>query len=484
MGDFDLVSKILKDEESNTLLKHRYTPFAVLFILMLILHSFFIVYGDDIWFKALLDDKTLPAVIFERYQIWTSRTVIEIMLISLLQLNFWVWKILDCIIVMLLAFSLSKIINYNKNLLLDWGIVLFLLIYNFQEMFTAGWAATTLNYLWPFTFGAYTLSIIFKVIREEEVKKHEYVLASLSAIVSVNAEQLCALSIVTYTVISIYLFVTKKKYKFSLFLLAISLSSLLYIFINPGNKERAIVERRYMPDFGMLTFIDKVTLGFTSTMQYYLLEISLVFICLAIIMGLYVWKKYRDKTYRLIAILPFSLVVLFTITSDSFFVKLNEKLNMPIFLEIGKIFTFLDDKVFFNINDKMQNVTIAQPINVDNFYKISSYVPLLILIFALILLILNIYLIFENKVEALIVVGILLLGIGARMIMGFSPTVFASSTRTYIYSDFAFILTSILMLRKMIYENDLKYIKLIYIILGICAFLNYARLMFIFVVMY
>ncbi len=478
-------SFLINIEKTKNIIKKKYLPFVVLFVLMLILHSVFVVYGDDTFFSTLLEGSTMYEVLKLRYLTWSSRTIIEFLLICILQLDFWVWKILDCFIVIILAMSLSKIINYNKSTLLDWAIVLMILIYDFHEMITAGWAATTLNYLWPFTLGIYSLVILFKMLRDEKIMPYEYVLSLFAAIIALNVEQMCVILIVSYIFICCYLFSIKKNIKFPLILTLVGLAELIYILTSPGNKNRTLVEWGvYLPEFKMLTFIDKVTLGFASTMQNYFLNISLVYICLTTLIAIFIWKKYIDKIYRILGTIPFLLVVIFNITNYNIFVKINEKLNMPIILKIGHFCAFLDDKIFFDINDRMQSAKLTQPIHLDNFTQISAYLPIIIFILALTILIIDIYLIFENKLETIIVIGIILIGIAARMIMGFSPTVFASNTRTFIYTDFSFIITCILMLRKMIYQKDYKYIKLIYFILGVFAIINYSALMLIFIVMY
>lgn len=50
----------------------------------------------------------------------------------------------------------------------------------------------------------------------------------------------------------------------------------------------------------------------------------------------------------------------------------------------------------------------------------------------------------NNLFEVLLYEGIIIIGLGTRMIMGFSPTIWASSDRTYLFFWFALIVDTVL----------------------------------------
>ena len=76
----------------------QYYPFIVFFILMLILHVFMGFLGDDIRFSKVLSNYTVLDYAHMRYYEWSSRMIIESVLISISHVNMIVWKILDLII--------------------------------------------------------------------------------------------------------------------------------------------------------------------------------------------------------------------------------------------------------------------------------------------------------------------------------------------------------------------------------------------------
>lgn len=69
--------------------KSKYFPFIVLFFIMLLLHIFMkpdLV--DDYHFKKALDNKTLLEWLNFRYNSWSSRLIIEALLLGILAINF------------------------------------------------------------------------------------------------------------------------------------------------------------------------------------------------------------------------------------------------------------------------------------------------------------------------------------------------------------------------------------------------------------
>ena len=69
----------------------NYYPYILFFILMLFIHLFMGFHGDDIRFSKFLSNGSIIEFIFERYNTWSQRVVIECVLIFLTKLNIIVW---------------------------------------------------------------------------------------------------------------------------------------------------------------------------------------------------------------------------------------------------------------------------------------------------------------------------------------------------------------------------------------------------------
>ena len=71
---------------------------------------------------------------------------------------------------------------------------------------------------------------------------------------------------------------------------------------------------------------------------------------------------------------------------------------------------------------------------------------------------------------------IFLIGFASRMIMGFSPTVFASSIRTLIFFEFAMLIITLLICEEFIKSTDkyeVKIQKRLFIVIQILAVMQY-----------
>ena len=131
-------------------------PYIVFLAVIVIYHSFIkIEFGDEItYFGAVLDKEgNKMDLIWDftvmRYYSWSSRNIIELFLVLLSYYSPVIWKIADMGILMLLAVSCVKITEAKDNIILKWIVIFMILLYPFIEMSTAGWIATSTNYLWP-----------------------------------------------------------------------------------------------------------------------------------------------------------------------------------------------------------------------------------------------------------------------------------------------------------------------------------------------
>ena len=168
-------------------------PYVIFFALVLFLHMFMNFGGDDIWFAKQLSKQPLMDFLNYRYHNWSSRVVIETLLVLITRVNINIWRIIDTIIYTISAFCIIKFSNKknNKNIYLL-GILL-ILMYTYEEMSSAGWGATTLNYAWCLCGGLLALLPLIKKSRNEKIHKFIYIIGMLGLLYATNQEQSCAL---------------------------------------------------------------------------------------------------------------------------------------------------------------------------------------------------------------------------------------------------------------------------------------------------
>lgn len=434
------------------ILHNKYFPIILLTIIMIAFHLRFQITGDDFYFSNVLNSDSIVKYLINRYNSWTGRLIIEFFLASILSIGFWLWKIIDIIVVDILYIVIAKLINSEDQEYINWLILIFILLYKFTAMRSAGWAATTLNYLWPLSFGLASLIPIKKLIQGKKIKWYEYILFTLALIYSANEEQMCIILIGTYLLICIYTFVfCKKKNVLPIIYLGLCIISIIFIFSCPGNSIRKNQEiLNWFPGYNMLTFIDKVAISITSTMAEYICTFHLIFIIFTFLLFLVVSVKYKNIFYRGIALVPLIINIIFSINTLT---KNNS-------IKIIELYDF-------------------KHINNLNYDKLSSYIPITLCILMILLICISIYLIFENNKSTLLCIFIFIIGLLSRMALVFSPTLYASGERTFIFFTFSMIIIMLIILKKLkfIIDDALREQKIIEVVFTFCFIMLFVKLM-------
>lgn len=88
-----------------------FMPFIVLFIIVFIMNNEWGYVIDDVFYRklVLMDGwNQILSTVYYRYLLWTSRSLIELNILVLCYLPMIVWKILNTIIVTLIAYLIPK----------------------------------------------------------------------------------------------------------------------------------------------------------------------------------------------------------------------------------------------------------------------------------------------------------------------------------------------------------------------------------------
>lgn len=420
-------------EKIKKFLENGRGALLALFILELILTMFITPNKyDDETFLESVTGTTIFSYVGPRYFNWTSRFIIEYTLCAVLKVSKYLWILLEALMVTLIGYSISKLFvkgNKTENNIM---LLFMILIYPLNVMNSAGWAATTVNYMWPLATCLYALIPIRKIWDGEKIRWFEYPLFMLSLIYAGNQEQTCCILVGCYLLFAIFMIIKNKKiHPFMVIQTILAIASIVFILTCPGNYIRNSIEiNESFKDFGMLTVMDKICLGFTSTMGIIIEKGDLVFSVLSLIIVFYIFSYYKNKLYRIIAIIPLASMILLcyakSITNNMF----------PFFGAFRTL--IIEERVV---------LTAANSNNLINIIPIVfSYVNIVCLI-------LSILLIFKNLKDNLALL-VFLIGFASRLIMGFSPTIFASGQRTMIFFEFSMIIVSLLIWQELLKKND------------------------------
>lgn len=405
-------------EKIKELMNKKYVYYVCLFIFVFALHLFMRPgEADDLWFINNYTGNPLSFA-YMRYMQWSSRFLIEMVLVFIASLPLIVWKVLDTLMIVLLFYSGNKLLNIKNRKILIFEIFL-IMILPWKVFGETGWIATTLNYTWPITLGFYGFSILL----EEKTNFLKQIISFFCIIFACNQEQMCCVMLAFIIICFCIRTFQKKNNKVFLipFIICI-LMGVLHI-ICPGNSMRQISEMQtWYPAYQNFDVLDKISIGIISTVTAILFDFRIIYIAFIGMLILYI--KYLPLNKKLSYIIQFILVC---------FIFIN-------------IYPFDSTQLMF--------YSKAQESIVITF--MNSVLP--VLLFSLLISIV-IYLILKtkNKYNYMFVL-LFLSGICSRLILGFSPTVYASGKRTVIYFYIVCYLLTIFIMKTIciIKENDFE----------------------------
>lgn len=424
-------------------------PYIVLTISLVIVHYFIFPWDNDgIHFFNATQAYGLLEFLKMRYSTWSSRVIIEGVLYIIVQWDGWIWKILNIFFIVLCAKMISYLFNSQNSKQLNWIICALVIMFPAELYKTAGWGATTMNYLWVLSMGLVSLIPIKKYIKREKLYSWEYLLLSLALIYASNQEQMAIILFSIYSFMICYMIKYKTINKFIIVQWFIIFANIIFIISCPGNKVRLNQEiNSYMPNFGEFSILQKSYNGIMSTILYYLTNYEFIFFIFALTITIAIWIKTTNYFKRIISVIPFVITLYFSF--------------IQYFLKLLNGFQDFKEKVSNNI------YLIEEKVNQSSLLDFIFCIGLILLIIYLL------YIISSNKGRYILLLGILALGFGSRVMLGFSPTLYASSFRTTIFMSYSFIIAIIIILN---YIQLDKKVKIIYnSIILIFALTGYGR---------
>jgi hypothetical protein len=408
-------------------INHDLFPFLILGLGMIIIHVFApIPVADDIYFNNRINSLFDWSFYRFRYFDWSSRILIEFFILALLRLPSLVWRIINPGFIVLLGLSIQKLLGLEKNRIANWFVVFLLLIFPFREMLAGGWITISVNYIWPISFGLCFLLTTIKFIEEKKISFIEYCLSIFLLIITVNQEIMALILLIILLTAAVYTIINKKP-KWLIFLsLGICMISIVFIFASPGNQNRRNVETMWFVDFNYISIVEKIEIGLSATLAQHLFRFNFIFLFLSLLLFLYINEKYCDCLYKVLALFP--LVVGFVFNQN---------------------FHFLFGRIFPHLTEIDPFLSKYGLITIGNFTQIKTIIPYFILYFTTFIIIVLLYLVFENTQKCVFAIGVFLLGLLSRLILSFSPTIWASGLRTHLFFMIAMIMCCVMIFHEL-----------------------------------
>jgi hypothetical protein len=289
--------------------------------------------------------------------------------------------------------------RYRKLSNLSLLVTLFL-FYDYNEMRTAGYIATYITYYWSLFANILFFIVIRRYLAADKILSVDLVYAVLLGIFVCNSE----IGACFNTVILLAILAVRYRSRGAiidwrvLILLLISVLSIIFFLTCPGLHNRNFQETyHWLPEFSSYSTVYKLYLGFSETLLYYF------------------------STGKVILLLFLSALLVSAVTKG---------INVAYYFIFFSLAGFILPVHSKDLIIKFSNVS-----NIDAYI---FFAVLLCFVFFVLLMICRIFK--DSAGMQLLLFFVLTLGLLTRVMMGFSPTLYASSTRTYMYCDFSILI--------------------------------------------
>ncbi len=412
----------LEEGRRRASLLARALPYTLLLAVSLVIHLILRPnYGDDLYFHNVLNGTSLLPWLQMRYATWSSRLLTEAVLVMLLRLPALLWAVIDMAMLLLLYISMKRVLAPMASWKEDLILALLLCCYPYSHMGSAGWITTTVMYWWPLSTAAYALSGMARSLRGEPISWYRGVMYALGLLYGCGNE-LAAVMVLVAGAAGLTCAISKKRSAvFPVTGIVISLGGILFTLTAPGNAQRLISETlTWMPDFGKMSLIDKLRVGFISTFEHFVSIPNAVLFLLTLLVCLQTFGNTKDWIKRAVGLVPLSIQMAYTAY-------------------------FLVEKVFIT-----KDLRYAVPVLWPSGGGAILFQVLLALAFLVMIVCLavSLYWNLPDKSAFLLLLAALGAGLAARLSLSFSPTVLVSGTRTYLFLYMALIAAAFMLWRK------------------------------------
>lgn len=382
----------------------------------------------------------------DRYAHWSSRTLADLSMVVFTGIPAFIWKIADSLVATSCAFLMAAIAGafYGKGwrAFIKPAAFVMVVLYPFFDMKTSGWVATTVNYLWPMA-GLLYMGLCAARLAKAPLDGNETASARCRAgraallalaVLWAGAHELvalCAVLLEAALIACLLLEGRGRKAGGPALLLAASLFFVGWAVFCPGNAVRNLTTATMQfPSWESFSTIEHLTMALAGTFDrltslgFYRggVQPFLMQSCLWLLILASVHRRFLSIKLDLLMALPFLLCYLMNQTDVRFW----------------SIWALMDGMA----SEHMGQLRMAyQPVLSALIAALTSA---------------GLYLAFlrpgpRGAIPGLCAALCYLAGLGTRVAMGFSCTVYASNTRTYI----ALLLAMGLLVVLLSHEADL-----------------------------
>lgn len=431
----------------------RYTVYLLFLVLMIILHwNMSLNISDDAIFGEELKHETLLEHISHLYFITNGKVFADTMAAIFASINPFIWKALNIAMLFLMIICIDRLFITSRKIILSCFVILLL---NFKFLVSAGYVASSVNYIWSST--ALLISLLpLKYAYQFEKKPALFFGCWLAGLYAGNQEQSGAIITTVYTLFIVFCLVKKTRiHKYVWVQYIISILSLLFLFTAPGHTHKATTYNVFfIPDYLSLDIFEKVIRGFTSTAAVIITGQTIIWPLFCFLLMLIVWMRNKGVLIRLVSLFPLAASLLLGNFQDILPVNVIDKFSY-----------------YATWSFHMPDYTY---IDASTYTKWQFYVPLVVSLVISGLVLLQILWAFGTETRGIIFFLIFAAGFCSRIIMGFSPTLYGAHYRTFIFLYLALGICIAIMLDELFIKKERVKAMIGFLVTFLCAAATYS----------
>lgn len=448
-------------------------PFLILFAIMIYIHlGQKMQVGDDFWFRKVSSQYSLINYLHMRYMSWTGRLSSEIIFYYIFRDNGYLWKIINPICIVVVAYSISRIImnkedNKKKFILNSYICLSLIFIGKGVILLAVMWITGSVVYLWCMAAGLIAILPFVDALKGKYKGTFNifYLLCAIFA--SAGEEQVSLVLLAFALIINLYIYIRDKKiYKFLVLEILLILSDTIILFVAPGNYARASEEIiNFFPNFHLLNKWDFAFNGIQWLLNSLLVSNRLLVLLVLLSLSAALFKKNNGIKNKLSILIPISgciLIIISILFSGSEFIPKTfiKETDFPNwYLSIYKHLYWY----FFNFD--FPNPFALKKLTIIKFFIWP------IIIFSVPYFILYLY---DFSKKGICIALIYIAGICSSCVMFASPTMYASGSRTSFVLAILFLIVSMFLLKK----SDFLLKKRYLITFGLFAALEFVHVFY------
>lgn len=339
----------------------------------------------------------------------------------------FLWRIVNPFVLAAFSYFFAKLIPAKKEnrLKINWFAAI-ASVYPCMIVVDAGFIATTVNYMYPSLCALIILNVLKKAYDGKKVNPLEYLISIPLTAYATNMQQLGAIMFLIFVCFTVYFAFKKRFVLYTVFETVLFLIGIIIaLSLNTtGENNRMVRETaRYFPDFLELNIFQKAELGFSTTFYNFIMNPHFSYAAFLAFTGYLCYCTFKalpKPTEKLAGALPFAATLI-----------LGPLRFVPSFSLGFK--GYLMDKAVYNF----------------------AVIPYLIYIPVIAAILFSLFrLLGKNKFYVAFV--LLFTGLASRMIMGFSPTVWASGQRTFFIMFMVLITVTAMLIDTVCFNNKEK----------------------------